>query len=97
MEKECDILIPAAVERTINKDNAAKLNCKIVVEGANGPTTFMAEEILLKKNIIVVPDMLINVGGVTVSYFEWLKNLDHVAPGRLTKKYEEKKKLRILD
>lgn len=97
MEKECDILIPAAVERSIHKDNAPKLKCKVVVEGANGPTTFMAEEMLIERGITVVPDMLINVGGVTVSYFEWLKNLDHVAPGRLTKKYEEKKKLKMLD
>ena len=97
MEKECDILIPAAVERSIHKDNADRLKCKVVVEGANGPTTFFGEEKLLKRGIIVVPDMLINVGGVTVSYFEWLKNLDHVAPGRLTKKYEEKKKLKMLE
>lgn len=97
MEKECDILIPAAVERSVHKDNADKLKCKVVVEGANGPTTYFGEEILLKKGIVVVPDMLINVGGVTVSYFEWLKNLDHVAPGRLTKKYEEKKKLKMLE
>lgn len=97
MEKPCDILIPAAVERSIHKDNAPKLQCKVVIEGANGPTTFLGEEILLKRGIVLVPDMLINGGGVTVSYFEWLKNLDHVSPGRLTKKYEEKKKLRMLE
>jgi glutamate dehydrogenase (NAD(P)+) len=90
MEKECDILIPAAKEKAINKDNVDRLNCKIVVEGANGPTTFRAEEALLKRGIITVPDMLANGGGVTCSYFEWLKNLDHIAPGRMTKKYSEK-------
>ena len=68
-----------------------------MVEGANGPTTFMAEEILNSKGIIVVPDFLVNVGGVTVSYFEWLKNIDHVAPGRLTKKYEEKKNIEMIE
>jgi glutamate dehydrogenase (NAD(P)+) len=89
MHKECDILIPAAKEKAINKDNVDLLKCKVVVEGANGPTTFRAEETLLKRGIITVPDMLANGGGVTCSYFEWLKNLDHIAPGRMTKKYQE--------
>lgn len=97
MEKECDILIPAAKEKAINKDNVDRLNCKIVVEGANGPTTFRAEEALLKRGIITVPDMLANGGGVTCSYFEWLKNLDHIAPGRMTKKYSEKQNIKILE
>ena len=97
MEMPCDILIPAAVERSVNNKNADKLQCKLVVEGANGPTTFMGEEMLLKRGIVVVPDMLINVGGVTVSYFEWLKNIDHVAPGRLTKKYEEKRNIELIE
>jgi len=61
-----------------------------VVEGANGPTTFAADQILKKNNITVIPDMLANVGGVTVSYFEWLKNLNHVAPGRMKSKLQEK-------
>mmetsp|Transcript_46901 Transcript_46901/g.63634 ORF Transcript_46901/g.63634 Transcript_46901/m.63634 type:complete len:112 (+) Transcript_46901:960-1295(+) len=87
MEKECDILIPCAMEKAVNKDNVGFLNTKLVVEGANGPTTFIAEQELEKKGVIVVPDMLANGGGVTVSYFEWLKNLEHVAPGRMTKKY----------
>ena len=97
LEKECDILIPAAIEKSINMFNADNLKCKVVVEGANGPTTFQGEEILLKKGVVVVPDMLINGGGVTVSYFEWLKNLQHVAPGRLNRKYHLKKNLRILE
>ncbi len=97
MEKECDILIPAAKEKAINKDNVKNLNCKIVVEGANGPTTYYAEEYLLSKGVITVPDMLANGGGVTCSYFEWLKNLDHIAPGRMTKKYAEKQNIKILE
>jgi glutamate dehydrogenase (NAD(P)+) len=97
MEKECDILIPAAKEKAINKDNVKDLKCKVVVEGANGPTTYYAEEYLLSKGVITVPDMLANGGGVTCSYFEWLKNLDHIAPGRMTKKYAEKQNIKILE
>jgi len=97
LEKECDILIPCALEKAINKDNVDHLQCKLLVEGANGPTTFAAEEALLQRGIIVVPDMLANGGGVTCSYFEWLKNLDHVAPGRMTKKYAEKQNMTILE
>lgn len=97
MEKECDFLVPAAVEKSIHKGNADKLKCKAVVEGANGPTTFAAEEILLSKGIIVCPDLLMNGGGVTCSYFEWLKNIDHVSPGKLSKKYEEKSQKKLLE
>jgi glutamate dehydrogenase (NAD(P)+) len=90
MEKECDFLCPAATEKSVHKGNADRLKCKAVIEAANGPTTYAAEELLLKKGIICCPDLLMNGGGVTVSYMEWLKNLDHVAPGAMMKKYEEK-------
>ena len=69
-----------------NKKNADKLNCRILAEGANGPTTPIAEEILAKKKVLIVPDVLTNSGGVTCSYFEWLKNLKHVRPDRMMRK-----------
>lgn len=89
MEAKVDYLVPAATDKSINIGNANKLQCKAVFEGANGPTTFAAEEILIDRGIVCAPDMLVNGGGVTCSYFEWLKNIDHVAPGMMTKKYEE--------
>jgi glutamate dehydrogenase (NAD(P)+) len=72
------------------------LKCKVVIEGANGPTTFRGDQIMQQKGIVAIPDMLANVGGVTVSYFEWLKNLQHVAPGRMTKKFQEQQKTNLL-
>jgi glutamate dehydrogenase (NAD(P)+) len=89
--------LPAAVEKSIHKGNADKLKCKVVVEGANGPTTFAGEEILIKKGVVVCPDLLMNGGGVTCSYFEWLKNLDHVSPGKLSKKYDEQSQRKLLE
>ena len=86
MYKHCDILIPAALEKTINKNNMEFLNCKILAESANGPTTLTAEKHLIEKGVLILPDVLLNAGGVTVSYFEWLKNLEHVRPGTMTKK-----------
>lgn len=86
MHKECDILIPAAMEKTINMHNMEKLQCKIIAESANGPTTIAAEQYLNRKGILILPDVLLNVGGVTVSYFEWLKNLEHVKPGTMTRR-----------
>ena len=89
LEQECDILIPAALENQITEANAPRIKAKMIAEGANGPTTAAAEEILIKKNIMVIPDMYLNAGGVTVSYFEWLKNLSHVRFGRMGKRFEQ--------
>lgn len=89
MYAECDIFVPAALEQGINRNNADRIRAKIVVEAANGATTVIGDEILQKKGILVVPDVLANAAGVTCSYFEWLKNLDHRRPGRMTKKWEE--------
>lgn len=89
LEIACDILIPAALECVITSENAHRINAKIIAEAANGPVTVEADEILNAKGIIVVPDIYLNAGGVTVSYFEWLKNLSHVRYGRMEKRFTE--------
>ncbi len=96
LEMECDILIPAALENVINKDNAGNVKAKIIGEAANGPLTPEADEILVKKGAIVIPDMYLYAGGVTVSYFEWLKNLSHVRYGRLEKRFTENQNKNML-
>ncbi|MEP6597554.1 MAG: Glu/Leu/Phe/Val dehydrogenase [Ginsengibacter sp.] len=96
LEMDCDILIPAALENVVNAENAARIKAKIIGEGANGPLTPDADEILALKGIIVVPDMYLNAGGVTVSYFEWLKNLSHVRYGRMEKRFTENMNQHIL-
>jgi glutamate dehydrogenase (NAD(P)+) len=89
LELECDILVPAALENQITRENAPRIKAKIIGEGANGPILADAEEILLQKGVMVIPDMYLNAGGVTVSYFEWLKNLQHVRMGRMGKRFAE--------
>lgn len=96
LEIECDILIPAALESVINVNNAKNIKAKIIGEAANGPLTPEADEILNKKGVIIVPDIYLNAGGVTVSYFEWLKNLSHVRYGRMEKRFNEKINTEIL-
>ena len=97
LELDCDILIPAALEGVINLDNAERIKAPLIVEAANGPVTAGADEILRKRGCVIVPDMYANAGGVTVSYFEWVKNLSHIRFGRMERRQEEARHALLVD
>jgi glutamate dehydrogenase (NAD(P)+) len=96
MELDCDILIPAAMEGVIHQGNAADIKAPLIIEAANGPITFGADEILRAKGTLIIPDMYANAGGVTVSYFEWVKNLSHIRFGRMQRRAEENRHLALV-
>ncbi|MCI0436672.1 MAG: Glu/Leu/Phe/Val dehydrogenase [Gemmatimonadetes bacterium] len=96
LELDCDILVPAALENQITSENAGRIRARLIAEGANGPVSADANEKLLARGAIILPDIYLNAGGVTVSYFEWIKNLSHVRFGRMGRRFEELSNTRIL-
>ena len=97
LEAECDILIPAALEGVINLKNASYIKAPLIIEAANGPITAAANDILVEKGCVVIPDLYANAGGVTVSYFEWVKNLSHIRFGRMQRRQEEARHQLVID
>ena len=94
---KCDILIPAALESVINLDNAHEIKTKLIIEAANGPVTAKADKILRDRGVVIIPDMYANAGGVTVSYFEWVKNINQIRFGRLQRRYEEGRSRQLIE
>ncbi len=97
LEAECDILIPAALEGVINLKNASYIKAPLIIEAANGPITAAANDILVEKGCVIIPDLYANAGGVTVSYFEWVKNLSHIRFGRMQRRQEEARHQLVID
>ena len=97
LEKECDIMVPAALEGVIHRGNADRIRCRLIIEAANGPVTAAADDILRNKGVVIIPDMYANAGGVTVSYFEWVKNLSHIRFGRMQRRQEEARHLLLVN
>lgn len=97
LEQECEILIPAALEGVINLSNAERIKAPLIIEAANGPVTAGADDILREKGCVIIPDMYANAGGVTVSYFEWVKNLSHIRFGRMQRRQEEARHQLVVD
>jgi glutamate dehydrogenase (NAD(P)+) len=97
LEMDCDVLVPSALENVITADNAPRVRAKIVAEAANGPITDEADQILRARGVMILPDIYLNAGGVTVSYFEWLKNLSHVRLGRMDKRFEQHARTDVLE
>jgi len=97
LSADVDALVLAATQQQINSENADLIKARLIFEAANGPVTPLAEDVLRQNGCIIVPDILVSAGGVTVSYFEWLKSLSQVRFGRLTKKWEEKSKTMLID
>jgi glutamate dehydrogenase (NAD(P)+) len=97
LETKCDILIPAALEAVINMSNCDRINCQLLIEAANGPVTAFADQALRKRGIVIIPDLYANAGGVTVSYFEWVKNLSHIRFGRMERREEEARHRLLID
>lgn len=96
LSRPCDILFACAEEQSINRENVGSLNCKVLVEAANGPVTAFADEELFRKGVLVLPDILVNSGSAISSYFEWLKNIDHAIPGKMTKRWERQSNLKLI-
>ena len=97
LEADCDILIPAALEGQITADNAPRIRAPLIAEAANGPTTFAADEHLRQRGTVIIPDAYLNAGGVTVSYFEWIKNISHIRFGRLDRRLDEYRGQKVIE